>query len=150
MATHEYRFPVVSGSGLGDMLTTTYDPDLDGVVVGADAVTGLSLSGGGTLSNTAITETKYKVTMLNNGTIALTTGKAGWCHVQVGNNEERAEFDFAADGTLNSELFSDNISFVKDTASSFNIYKEGGGVVFQNKLGADKKVAYEVKYYDPT
>lgn len=77
--------------------------------------------------------------------ITIQTGVAGWGFAMAGDAEEYGRFIFKADGTVT--LLENSANTVNtDTDTKFCIYDAGGGIAIKNRLGASKKVRYEIFY----
>ena len=84
-------------------------------------------------------------TIDDDGMIVLPTGTSGWGSIQVGDNEEFAEFKFSANGTV--VLVGNSTNIVNtDTDGKFCIMDNGDGIAIKNSLGSAKNIAFDIKY----
>ncbi len=97
-----------------------------------------------------ITSLPKVVNIANDGTLGIGVSTyAGKGEITVGDDEEHAEFTFTSAGVVHIASSSGNVTSTLGTAASFNIYDNGTGVGFQNRLGAAKNVRYSLEYSTP-
>lgn len=77
--------------------------------------------------------------------IVAPTGISGWGFVTAGDAEEYGQFIFKADGTVTLLQSSANVVNI-DIDNKLCIYDAGSGIAIKNRLGATKKIRYEIKY----
>lgn len=80
---------------------------------------------------------------------AIPTMYAGFGEVMIGNNQEYTMIRFDNHGGITLIDNTLNISTTKDSAAKLNIYDNGEGIAFQNKLGAPLILAIDIHYYLP-
>jgi len=73
-------------------------------------------------------------------------GFTGYGEIIIGDNEEYAHFRWTSAGVVSLTTSTDNITNIEGNAGTFNIYDNGTGVSFENKLGASKTVSYHIYY----
>jgi hypothetical protein len=98
----------------------------------------------GSYSQGGLTTKKESVSLANNGTITLPSGP-GWGYVMIGNNQERAQFSVASDGTVTLDWNTDNV-INTDTDGYLCIFQSGTNAVIKNRLGSTLTVKYIFNY----
>lgn len=80
---------------------------------------------------------------------AIPTMYAGFGDIMIGDNQEYTMIRFDNHGGITLIDNTANISTTKNTAAKLNIYDNGEGIAFQNKLGAPLSLAIDIYYYLP-
>jgi len=94
----------------------------------------------------ALTTHKTSQVVADNAHIDIATGVTGWGFVQAGNNEEHAQFSFTEIGAVTLISNTANVTTVGGSDGKLNIYDAGAGVAIENKLGAAKKIRFDIHY----
>ena len=99
-------------------------------------------------SGSMVTEHQAPTELADNGSFDLPANSAGWCFILVGDSEEFAHFTW--DSTEVVDLISNSANVVTtDTDTKFCIFDNTGAVRVRNRLGAAKKVMFDLHYYTP-
>ena len=92
-----------------------------------------------------LSEYLEKIAIANDATLALSvTGKVGFGELLTSDGVSYVRFFFKADGTFKN-AYSDGMAWVKDTASTLNMYTEGSDIILQNKTGAEITVYHNLR-----
>jgi len=88
------------------------------------------------------------VELIDDAVHTMPTGIAGHGFVYIGDNQERAEISFEADGTVFLECTSANV-IGTDTDGYLCIYDDGSGIEFRNRLGSTLNLTINIVYNTP-
>lgn len=101
--------------------------------------------GNGAIVTNGLYNYSYSASLADDAEIALPTATAGWGFVQIGDNQEWAQFSWKADGTVNLIQNSANVVST-DTDTYLCIYDAGTGVSIKNRLGSALIVRLNIHY----
>jgi hypothetical protein len=105
----------------------------------------LSAVGDGHIENSGLTRKAKSADLADDAEFVLDASVTGFGFAQAGDNEEWALFGFTSAGVVNLIQASAN-TVTTDTDTKFCIYQSGTSVAIKNRLGAQKKVQYEINF----
>jgi hypothetical protein len=85
------------------------------------------------------------ISLADDAEISLETGKAGFGHIMIGDNQEYAWFAFTSAGVVTLITNSTNVANT-DSDTDLSIYDGGTAVNIKNRLGATLILRYSIKY----
>lgn len=98
-----------------------------------------------TVRTNGLTNRKTSEVLADDASITLTTGVAGFGFVQIGDNQEYAQFVFTAAGVVT--LIHNSANAVNtDTDGNLCIFDNGSGIAIRNRLGNDLTIRLDVNY----
>ena len=98
-----------------------------------------------TLLQASLTRQTTSETLVDDAEVVISTGKSGFGFVQIGDNEEFAEFSFTAAGVVTLLQNSANVDNA-NTDTKLCIYDAGSGIAIRNRLGSSKTVRFALNY----
>jgi hypothetical protein len=98
-----------------------------------------------TILTNGLTNLRTSETLNDDAQITLSTGVAGFGFVQIGDNQEWAQFVFTAAGVVTLIQNSSN-AVNTDTDGNLCIFDNGSGIAIRNRLGSNLTVRLDINY----